>query len=42
MEKTIRNGQQDQAICHKEIFKNDLVAIGKGKVTLKLNKLAYV
>ena len=39
--KTIENEHQNQAICHQKID-NDLVAIRKSKVTLKLNKPAYV
>ena len=33
---------QNQAICHKKFFDNDLVAIRKSKVTLTLKKAAYV
>ena len=35
------NGHQNQAVCRKKIFDNDLVAIRKSKATLKLNKPAY-
>ena len=32
----------NQAICHKKIFDNDLVAIRESKATLTSNKPAYV
>ena len=36
------NGHQNQAICHIKVFYNDLVRKIISKVTIKLNKLAYV
>ena len=42
--KTILNVHQNQAICHMshKVFNNNLVAIRKSKVSLKLNKPAYI
>ena len=40
--KSIWNGHQNQAICQKKTFANDLVAIPKNKVIFMLNKTAYV
>ena len=39
--KIISNGHPNEAICHK-IFDSNLVAIRKNKVTLTLNKTAYI
>ena len=40
--KTIKNRHLNQIICLTKIFDNDLVTICKNKVTLTLNKPAYV
>ena len=39
---TIKNGNQNRATCQTKPVDNDLVGIRKSKVTLKLDKPAYV
>ena len=42
MKKIIWNKHQEQTICHKELFDDDLVVIQKSKITINLKKAAYV